>query len=93
MLEMLIALSRRLSFVGGGASLEWFWHMLHNIGLDIYNDLAWDGEFVDKAMRQINERTYDENGNGGLFPLKETDIDQRKVELWYQMNSYCLERG
>lgn len=93
MLEMLIALSRRLSFVGGGASSDRFWQMLHNVGLDIYNDLAWDGDQVEPVIRRINERTYDENGNGGLFPLMETDINQQKVELFYQMNSYVMERG
>lgn len=93
MLEMLIALSRRLSFVGGGASLDRFWQILHNIGLDKFNDLAYDGDYVAFACHRINNRTYDANGNGGLFPLKNTDIDQRGVEIWYQLNSYVMERG
>lgn len=93
MLEMLIAISRRLSFTGGGASADWFWHLLHNLDLDKFNDASYDGDYVELAVHRVNNRTYDKNGNGGLFPLKKTDIDQRGVELWYQLNSYVMERG
>jgi len=94
MLEMLIALSRRLSFYGGGASQEWFWHMLDNIGLRGCND-AQPGppEVIDHILTRVIDRTYDQNGNGGLFPLKAANVDQRSVEIWYQMNSYLIERG
>lgn len=96
-LEMLIALSRRLEFQASGASAaDWFWHLLDNVGLHITD---WDYEaqrmhdYVDQVLQVINNRNYDRNGRGGLFPLHESDIDQREVELWYQMNYYLLERG
>lgn len=96
-LEMLIALSRRLAFQTEGASVaEWFWHLMANAGLDISD---WDYEenrmetYVDQVLQSINNRTYDTNGRGGLFPLHESDIDQTKIELWYQMNYYLLERS
>lgn len=94
MLEMLLALSGRLSFAGGGAVPEWFWHMLDNIGLRSHVDaMPWDPELVDFALDRVIDRTYNSDGNGGLFPLKEAHVDQRQVELWYQMNCYLIERG
>jgi len=93
-LEMLIALARRLSFNGGGASQEWFWHLMNNLGLRGCND-AEPGppEVIDHILNRVIERTYNYDGSGGLFPLKETNVDQRSVEIWYQMTSYLIERG
>lgn len=94
MLEMMIALARRLAFYGGGASSAWFWHMIDNLGLRGCTDATpGSPEEVDRILNRVIERTYDKNGNGGLFPLKETKRDQRRVELWYQMNYYLIERG
>lgn len=95
-LEMLIALSRRLSFQAEGEPSDWFWHLLDNVGL-IVSD--WDYEeqrmrgYVDQVLQSLNNRTYDRNGRGGLFPLHDSDVDQTQVELWYQMNYYLLERS
>lgn len=44
------------------------------------------------AMNRLNNRTYEYNGNGGLFPLRNPPSDQRKTEIWYQMNAYILEQ-
>ena len=94
MLEMLIALSRRLAFNGGGESMGRFWEMMDNIGLRGFNDASHGSpQEVDHILQRVIDRTYDQNGNGGLFPLRETNLDQRQVELWYQMNSYLIERG
>lgn len=96
-LEMLIALSRRLAFQTEGVSVaEWFWHLMNNVGLCIsdneYEELRMQG-YVDQVLRNLNNRTYDKNGRGGLFPLHDAEIDQTKVEIWYQMNYYLLERS
>lgn len=96
-LEMLIALSRRLVFQTEGASVaEWFWHLLRNVDL-VISDYDYVERrmhnFVDQVLQNINNRTYETNGRGGLFPLYNPVIDQTKVELWYQMNSYLLERS
>lgn len=96
-LEMLIALSRRLSFqTEGASSAEWFWHLLDNVGLYV-SDREFDSQGMDTYARQVleglNNRTYDRNGRGGLFPLTDSDIDQTTIELWYQMNYYLLERS
>lgn len=98
-LEMLIALSRRLTFQTEGASpSEWFWHLMNNAGLNITDQAYEAGRmqmYVDQVLQMINMRTYDRNGRGGLFPLNGTGAyeDQTKVELWYQMNYYLLERS
>lgn len=94
MLEMLIALSRRLAFLGGGAASGWFWHLIDNLGMRPFVDATpGDPAEIDHILNRVIDRTYDEYGNGGLFPLRETDIDQRKVEIWHQMNHYLIERG
>jgi hypothetical protein len=96
-LEMLIALSRRLAFLAEGASsTQWFWHLLDNVGLHV-SDLIFEARnmdtHADRVLSMINTRTYNQNGEGGLFPLHDAEVDQTTVEIWYQMNYYLLERN
>jgi len=94
MLEMMIALARRASFEAVGAPDEWFWLFVHNLELDRYSDMLYEiaiSEEVAETLARVNERTYDRNGSGGLFPLMHAQKDQRKVELWYQLSTYLLE--
>jgi hypothetical protein len=91
-LEMLIAISRRLEFMTDRDSVFWFWHLLGNIGLLGHNDRStFLEEDIDDRTSAVIWRTYDVDGNGGLFPLRETDHDQRKIELWQQLNEYLLQ--
>jgi hypothetical protein len=93
MLEMLIGLARRLSFEAEGRADDWFWHLLENIKLDKYNDSSgYDPDEVDDILERIIWRNYRPDGVGGLFPLNEPEEDQRKVELWYQLSAYLIER-
>lgn len=94
MLEMLIALTRRLAFEAEGESRDWFWHLLTNVDLQKYSDR----EYNDRARRDIDEaldiiiwRRYSPSGKGGLFPLRNPREDQRDVELWYQLSAYVYE--
>jgi hypothetical protein len=67
---------------------------MRNAGLDAFDDGNFDtmdDSEVMKILDRIIERTYQRNGVGGLFPLKRDKKDQRKVELWYQMNAYLIE--
>lgn len=95
MLEMLIALAKRLSYSGGGASRKWFWHMIENLGIRFVDEGFTAAEFqaVDEALERVKQRTYAPDGTGGLFPLRRPNGDQRRVELWYQMGHYLVERG
>lgn len=92
-LEMLIGVSRHLSFTAEGEVGDWFWHLIENLGLTRYNDGRWHGRRIDEIIERLVWRQYSYDGNGGLFPLKEPQEDQRKVELWFQMEAYILELG
>lgn len=94
MLEMLIALGRRVSFESHGAPAAWFWKLVENLELKGYTDDIYEvsiAEEVDEVLNRLNDRTYLRSGHGGLFPLLSPHEDQRKVEIWYQMSTYLLE--
>jgi hypothetical protein len=94
MLELLIGLSRRLSFEAGGEPQAWFWQLIENLGLEQYNDnTPLPVEHIEHVLNEVIFRTYKRNGQGGLFPLNKTREDQRNVELWYQLSAYVLERA
>lgn len=66
--------------------------MVRNVGLESLNDsVPINEEAVDEILNRVIWRQYDSNGNGGFFPLRDTVIDQRDVELWYQANAYVIE--
>lgn len=98
-LEMLIALARRADFHSFDGTMPegkrgWFWHLMDNVGLSPYVDaVIREGDLgeIDKILSKLNNRTYNANGRGGLFPLRRPRGDQRKVELWYQLSAYLLE--
>lgn len=100
MLEMLIGLARRLEFeADNGDVSDWFWALLENIGLRHFSDGYYHdhrGSRIDRQVEDILDRViyrkYDRNGRGGLFPLEHATRDQRRVELWYQMSQFLLER-
>lgn len=92
-LEMLVGLSRRLGFEAEGDSADWFWHLIENLELADCTDRSnFDWEAVDDVLDRLVWRQYHHDGKGGLFPLKDANEDQRRVELWYQLNAYVLER-
>lgn len=92
-LELLIGLARRLDFETDGGVSEWFWQLIENLGLSGYND--GEGNFNAEAVEDITHRvifrSYDRDGNGGLFPLRHASKDQRRVEIWYQLSEYLLQ--
>jgi len=97
MLELMVGIAKRLEFeVGYGGAHYWFWVMMDNIGLIGFSD---EKRFTKRQVARIEsilddviERNYEPNGVGGLFPLKHSRYDQRKRELWYQMNDFILEK-
>lgn len=96
-LEVLIALSDRLSFEADGAPDVWFWHILDNLDLHQYNDAVYTTggahASVEMILNRLMDRTYSPSGHGGLFPLERAREDQTTVEIWYQMSAYLLEMG
>lgn len=93
-LELLIGVSRRLEFETDRDCASWFWELLENLGLDGLNDKAdLNLDEIDEILERVTWRTYSYDGTGGLFPLEHSTNDQRKVEIWYQLSSYILERS
>ena len=91
-LELCVALSRRLAFEGEGQPSTWFWHLMENLGLQNCTDRPqYDQSEVEARLDTFIWRTYEPSGRGGLFPQSNSPRDQREVELWYQMNEYLLD--
>ena len=102
MLEFLIGIAKHMSFLMHGnvndhRTAYYFWVLIRNLGLDRCRDDNWDkinGDFyVEDAVDRVLNRQYDQNGKGGLFPLKHTMQDQRSVEIWYQMHAWLGENS
>lgn len=95
-LEMLVALAYRIEDVIGNNYVYSFWEMLGNLNLDKYDDDTIDelgnADDIDDHITELLNRTYSRNGVGGLFPLDHPSKDQRKVEIWYQMGEYLVEK-
>lgn len=91
MLELLITLSRELSFLAEGEPRDWFFDMLNNLDLRCDDKHYPGNDYVEGVLDNVIWRTYKPNGKGGLFPLRRPDQDQRDVELWYQLNRYVRE--
>ena len=46
---------------------------------------------MDEAVQRVLDRTYDANGNGGLFPTRTVMVDQRGMDIWMQMQAWLNE--
>lgn len=95
MLEVLIVLSRHLSFEMDDPVKTWFWHLIEVLDLEQFNDREYNEssqEVIQETIDRVIWREYKPNGEGGLFPLRNPARDQREVELWYQLNAYLLEQ-
>ena len=94
-LEVLIGLSRRIAFIADGDPEVWAWRLIMNLELDKFWDplkSAAKVQDLDNRLETLIWRTYHSDGQGGFFPLAWADEDQRKVELWYQMNAFVEEQ-
>ena len=58
---------------------------------EVYSRGEWEN--IDEILNKFIDRTYRASGYGGLFPLRHSKEDQRKVEIWYQMAAYLIENG
>lgn len=101
-LEVLISLARRCEFELSDSHIPSnakavFWEFIHNLELDYYSKDNWMSDAVyfeiDEILNKWLERGYSVNGIGGIFPLKRPKKNQRRVELWYQMMEYLIEKG
>lgn len=95
-LEMMVALAIRFdeSLISGDSDTkmaEFFWEFVHNLGLGVYPDDAFNSERVEDILETLLARKYGRNGKGGMFPLRRPRKDARTTELWYQMMAYLDE--
>lgn len=92
-LEVLVALSRRLEFQAGGEAPGWAWQLIRNLELHKYPDPIGRRKAIqiEEILQTLVYRTYDPDGQGGFFPQIDTNLDQRKIEIWYQMSHWVME--
>ena len=96
-LEMMVALAVRCEesimddALLGNRTGQWFWGMIHNLGLSPMTDNRFDREFVDDVIARFLNREYESNGRGGLFTVRNNMYDMRAVEIWSQLNWYLDE--
>ena len=102
-LEMLIALSRRMEFQLYGTDYDktykdLFWELVNNLDLIKFDNIeaAKDAMYleIDHILTNWIERRYSPDGYGGVFPLnkwKKNDDKQPEIEIWYQMMLYLSE--
>ncbi len=88
-LELVVALAYRMSSdLGVMSPEEWFWEMADNLGITNPSNNKYE---IRTILRIFRRRKYEPNGFGGLFPLNFYNLDQRKVEIWVQMQAYFSE--
>lgn len=106
-LEVLVSLSDTMSMSvlhdesnPEGHPYLYFGEMMENCGLANYTNSYLErmsagkaDEFIGRICDKVMFRRYSRNGEGGLFPIHGSRKDQRKIELWYQMNEYILATG
>jgi hypothetical protein len=95
LLEILVSLSRRVAFTAGGNPRQWAWRLLKNLRLHKKSDPLTEADLdrINDILDALIWRTYQPDGRGGFFPLAHPEEDQTKVEIWYQMNKYVIERS
>lgn len=93
-LEVLVALSRRMEFFVNGHSNHWAWVLMEHLGLDKYRGRITPRrrENVDQILEKLVWRQYEADGSGGFFPLAWPNEDQRKIEIWYQLQNWIGEQ-
>lgn len=92
--EMMVALAIRCEenimddALYGNRTGQWFWGMIHNLGLTPMTDSEFDRNFVDEVIARLLNREYEPDGKGGLFTVRHCDHDLRTVEIWCQLSWY-----
>lgn len=93
-LEMLIALAIRCETdimhdpSIGDRTGQWFWKMINNLGLGDMMDDRFDEEYAFGNITLFLDRSYEPDGRGGLFTVRNCEHDLRKVEIWVQLLWY-----
>lgn len=93
-LEMMVALAIRCEEnimddpTMGDRTGQWFWGMIMSLGLNGMTDDHFDERYVKHVIDRFLNREYDPDGRGGLFIVRNSTIDFRKIEIWNQLSWY-----
>lgn len=92
-LEMLVAFSQRIKFSimyeeAGDDAGFWFWRMLDNLGLLIFDNANFNEREVGLIIDRWLNRNFKPNGEGGLFVIEGYKGDLREVDIWSHMQYY-----
>ena len=92
-LEMTVALAVRCETIMddiqmGNRTGQWFWGMIHSLGLSPMTDSKFDKDVVDDIIARFLNREYEPDGKGGLFTVRHCGQDMRTVEIWCQLSWY-----
>lgn len=95
MLEVLVALSRRVAWLEDDNAPRWAWLLLRNLKMHKFTDplSRYKERKAEEILYGLVWRTYSPDGEGGFFPLAWPREDQTKVEIWYQMHAYVIEHN
>ena len=100
-LELIISLAMRidLDFMreinGIDNTRIYFWILVRNLGFLEYDDEHWGEDAIISIVNQLNivqDRKYDFDGKGGLFPLENSEVDQRNVQIWNQLCQFVSQK-
>ena len=94
-LEVLLGCARRWHFYYGGPSVShYFGHMFRNLGLNNFPGPVLDPgqkDYIRETLDIWLGRTFEPNGVGSPWPISGTPEDQRRIDMWGQMNAYSVE--
>lgn len=93
MLEMMVALAIKIentmvNLDKGDRTGQWFWTMIHSLGLESMTDSNFDKDYVDEVLDRFMKHEYRRDGKGGLFTIRGVPDDMRQEEIHTQMCWY-----
>lgn len=71
----------------GDRTAMWFWMMVRNLGMDMPN-YQFNEDEANAILGIFLDVAYEPNGEGGLFPVKNSHYDMREMDIWQQMSFY-----
>jgi len=77
----------------GDRTSMWFFEMIKNLGFYEYTNKNWKAEYennIRDICQKVIKREYNNDGKGGLFPLK-TKKNWMNEEIWIQCMTYLKE--
>jgi hypothetical protein len=93
-LEVLMGFSHIASFETDDTPRYWFWKFIENLELGECRRVPDEAteRYIRDVLYKFLNRLYQDNGYGGLFPIRYPRQDQRGVEIWYQFCEYVEDQ-